>query len=47
MWSLKFVEVDVLEKAGYESRKAMKAAMYSRAKVSNSPPVPFRLLMLR
>ena len=31
---LQFVETDVLEKAGFTSRKAMKTAIYARAKVS-------------
>lgn len=30
-----FVDADVLQKAGFSSRKAMKTAMYERAKVSN------------
>lgn len=31
---LQFVDTDVLRKAGFASRKAMKTAMYERAKVS-------------
>lgn len=36
----KFAEVDVLQGSGYSSRKAMKRAMYERAKVGN----PSRML---
>jgi hypothetical protein len=35
---LQFVDTDVLQKAGFATRKAMKAAMYERAKVSSLVP---------